>query len=315
MRIDLKKMAITSVAGAVLGIAGAAQANNSLLFPFVTSANGTYTFVTVYENPFPAGGLSDTPTGGNVGFRVSYGFKDADSSPTAACSYSNFDIAMKQGGLLQWDAAGRLDLPSDFGDDYRGELMGLPGNTEGFMIVEYNDPASAAGTLHGDAIVINTATGMILSYAATNSTGNDFSTDGSSEFTSSWLPRSVAGTTWYALPLGTRDAMVRSNSQGISGKIVARTNVQKMGAYERNGAYYTGVKEQPFTCFGVFGIDDLLQRGYDMGGWASFKTLKRTAANTSNAAADAQPAQIWKLVQSGEIGIPTAAMNPIEALR
>lgn len=318
MLTNLKKVALLSATGTMLTVAGGAQAANTLLFPFVTGASSTLTFVSVYDNPYSASGMAEAPIG-NIGYRVSYAYKSVGATPQYKCEYREFDVTSKQGGLLQWEVAGRFDLPSDFGDDYTGDINStanrLPNETQGFMIVEYTTPGASASTLHGDAIVIDTASGMVMSYAATSSTGTNFATGAGSESTSSWLPRSLSGTTWYVLPLGTRNEMVRANSMGISGKVVARTNVQQMGAYERNGQYYAGVKEQPFTCFGIFGIDDLLQNNHSAGGWLTMKTLTPSASNNSTASGDAQAAQVWRMVESQAIGVPITTMSPAETLR
>lgn len=318
MLMNLKKVALLSATGTMLTVAGGAQAANTLLFPFVTGASYTLTFVSVYDNPYPASGMAETP-GGDIGYRVSYAYKSVGATPQYKCEYREVDVTARQGSLLQWEVAGRYDLPSDFGDEHTGDIQSrdnrLPSGTQGFMIVEYNGPGSAASTLHGDAIVIDTASGLVMSYAATSSTGTNFSTGAGSEFASSWLPRSLSDTTWYVLPLGTRDQMVRANNMGISGKVVARTNVQQMGAYARNSQYYAGAKEQPYTCFGVFGIDDLLQNSYSEGGWMTLKTLAPSADSNSTASGDAQASQVWRMVSSPVIGIPLNVMSPAEVLR
>ncbi len=321
MPIDFRKITAAAAAGALLGAAAPAQANNSLLFPFITTAPTAFSFVTVFDNPFPADGTLPKPDARNVGYRVSYGVKPLNALPGDSCSYRGASVTMKQGGLLQWEVGGRFDLPADFGDLYvfnTNQSGGrVPGSYQGFMIVEYEQPGSTASTLHGEAVIVDSATGLIMSYAATSETSlqADFSRRAGSEFVSSWFPRALGGATWYVLPLGTREAMTPAQGGGISSKVLVRSNLRDMGAYERNGEYYPGVKVQNVTCFGIFDIDALLHYNYPKGGWFSLKTLKTYAADTSVLTGDFQPSQVWKLMQSGELGIPVTAMHPVEAIR
>jgi len=321
MPIALRTVGAVSFAAAALSVTTLAQANNSLLFPFVTTAASAYTFVTVVENPFAENGLSPNPAERNIGYSVTYGIKPITALPSAQCSHRGFGVTMRQGGLLQWEVGNRFNLPSDFGDLYHSDMGAsqnrVPVNYQGFMVVEYDQPASNASSLHGEAVIIDSATGMAVSYVATNeaSAQADFSRRAGSEFLSSWFPRSLAGATWYVLPLGSRQAMTPTTGGGISSKVVVRTNLKNMGAYERNGSYFPGVKVQEMNCFGVFSLDALLHDEYEMGGWFSLKTLKTYAADTSTLTGDFQPAQVWKLQQSGELGMPVTTMHAVEALR
>lgn len=321
MPINFRKITLSSIAGAALTLAGAAQANNSLLFPFVTTSDSAYTFVSVFENPYPPDGLSSAVPDRNIAYRVSYGVKPVNAAPGDQCRHRGFDVTMKQGGILQWEVGRRFDLPGDFGDVYVSDMNQsgnrVPANYQGFMIVQYDHPVSTSATLHGEALIVDTAVGLIMTYPATNqaSLPTDFSRNAGSEFVTSWMPRVLAGTTWYVLPLGAPEAMTPSNGGGLSSKVVVRTNVRDMGAYERNGTYYPGVKVQTLTCFGIFDVDALLHYDYPMGGWLTLKTLKTHAADTSMLTGDFQPSQVWKLLQSGELGLPVASMSAIEAIR
>jgi len=316
MRVDLKTIAAVSVIGAAISVTGVAQANNSLLFPFVTTSSTAYTFVTVLENPYPEEGLPTYPDNRDIRYHVSFMGKEVNASSTEQCDFWDASGFMKQGGLAQWEAGDRFDLPSEFGDENGFEPRFFPQNRQGFMIVEYDLPGSAVGQLHGEAQIVDTATGLVMSYPALNKAGEqpDFSEDAGSEFIMSWMPLENVSTSWYVLPLGTRAEMMKMYD-GIKAKVFPRGNVQNMGTYTRNSQYSSGVRSQELTCLGIFSVDDMIPSYIYDGGWTTLKTMKPDALENSIDKADAQPAQIWKATQSNSLGAPVSSMGIVEAIR
>jgi len=317
MRIDLKTIAAISAVGAAMSMTGVAQANNnSLLFPFVTTSSTAYTFVTILENPYPEEGPSWYPVEPrDIGYHVWFRGKEVNASPTEQCNFWDASGSMKEGGLIRWEVGGRFDLPSKSGDENGVGLPFLPHNYQGFMIVEYDRPGFPSGRLHGTAQIIDTATGLGMSYLADNKTGDqpNFGEDAGSEFVTSWMSDEHVTTSWYVLPLGTRQEMMKM-FDSINAKVLPRGNVHNNGFFFGDGGYISGGNIQNLTCFGIFGIDDLFSHAHQHGGWTTLKTLKPHSASHSIAPEDAQPAQIWQATQSNLFGAPVSSMGVIEAI-
>ncbi len=314
MSFRLKKIAIG--AALAFGLHTAAQAGSSLLFPYITTADTAYTFITAFNNPFPAKGLAETPVATKSNFTIGYVTTSTDASLNDPCVglIFNADFAAA-GGMLQWEVGNRFDLPADFGDKGRLDynVNDIAANRHGYMVIRYDNTA-ATEQLYGEALVIDTANGMALSYAAVQmpSASGDFSSKAGSEFVSSWYPRTLAGTTWHILPVGTIDNMLHLNN--IHATVTVNTNAQDAGAFGRNGQYYAdagGPLKVP-ACAGIYGIDDLLPGNkFPTGGWFSLKTQTLDDKGKDKV----QPALVWKIQQSGEFGIPVTTMHPVTIIQ
>jgi len=136
------------------------------------------------------------------------------------------------------EVGGRLDLADDFGDEQRLRTL-MDNNSHGFITVEYsNDPKSPGdGQMYGEALVVDTAKGMIMAYPALqiNSAGRDFKQFGGTEFATSWFPDSIAGTSWYVLPLAVMDGGMMWPS---TTEIKISTNSEAPDDFGHNGNYY-----------------------------------------------------------------------------
>jgi len=309
MSFAVKTLAAASLTILAAGTFSAAHAENALLFPYVTTANGAYTFLSLYHDPYAGKATGDED---HFNDEFTMGVFTQPVSATGGCSgkSATYEIP-RPGTLMQWEAGGRFNLASDFGDNHN-DISGLIGaNQHGYMTIQYSDLPHGgmlnppdAGKVFGDAIIIDTATGMIFSYSAlTGDTAqSDFSEQAGTEFASSWFPQVIAGTSWYVLPVGpfaknsslmstsALDVSVNTNSRG------------KTGMYARNGLYYPVTKKVNVQCPSVLSLSDLVPDAYaTMGGWF---TLKTTA-----------PAMVWKIQQSGELGFPAASMSAATVVR
>ncbi len=281
--------ALTAITACLLGAAVCANADSTLLFPYVNTYQRTYTFLSLYHNPYAGGGSG----GGQV--RLS-GFLTRPGQYPGNCGEEDIGqmTITRPGTIVQWELTPHFNLPDDFGDHNR-EPQGWhrpPSGQQGYLIASY----TGAGQLYGEATVIDTATGMTLSYSALHAprANAGLGSFGGTRFVSSWLPRPVVGTTWYALPL---------NPAAGDINLTVVTDPANPGAYGRNGQYQAVPPQTvALRCAGVLGLEDLMP-GHDFsaGGWFSL--------NTTGAA------MIWKIQQSGELGIPAAAMNPIKIVR
>ncbi len=327
IRSDFKKTALLCAALTALGGMAAAQANNTLLFPYVIASGSAYTFVTVYENPNVA---RRDPLAQPGSFSVTYGVKPIGAGANEPClprREARMAATAAQGGMLQWEVGWRFNLPADFGDQWEYAMQNdgngvpqgvVPGNHHGFMLVAYDQPGTQWARVHGEAVVVDTASGLVLSYAATSapSAQADFAAQAGSEFASTWFPTPIAGTTWYVLPVGSRENMTPSAGGGLPGKIAAYTIPEEMGSFGRNGRFDSYLAEKTFTCFGVFGLPDLHPSApvYGMGGWFTLKTVKPGSSYSATAPDQVRPSQVWKLVQSGEFGMAAATMQQLETI-
>lgn len=348
MSVKFKKLAIASAVGATLGMAGVAQAETALLFPYVTTSASAFTFITLYQDPdrnqnaavvvpgqeiqgsFPAG----APPHAAYTHNMYYGYKNAGDSAVDPCKHLDFPVQVTQGALLQFEVGNKYDLPSDFGEpSYGNQLRAgnnrLPAGAEGFLIVEdgnglANDVPDSRR--HGEAIVIDTASGLALSYTAIpggdHQANANFAPAGTAtEYVTSWFPRSLVTTTWYAIPLGARMAMTPNNPGGLLATVFPVTNPANAGAFGRQENYTSGSRVNNMRCFGRFGLDDLLDRPFAEGGWMSIAAMSQPDATFPNppvyAAANAgntgtQEFALWKLQVSGELGIGVSTLNAAE---
>jgi hypothetical protein len=176
-----KKMALSVlvIALAMLLSFGAtfdqAQAD-SILFPWIVKSNAISTIVSVVNTagvPLPFLNIPE--------LHVSYFYKDPDNNQTTTCQDYDFKVPTSQMDICSWDAAGNINggVPM-WGDPNNGVLsMALlaPGDRRAFLIVDNNTPdltffgTNLDGTLYGEAMVVELATGAAWGYQAYNSGG------------------------------------------------------------------------------------------------------------------------------------------------
>lgn len=299
MHVKFKKLAVASAVSAALGVAGTAQAENSLLFPYVNTASTAYTFISLWNDPsngFPAG----LPPHAARNYHFYYGTKAIGAAATSACSHLDFPVSVTEGALLQFEVGTRFNLVADFGDPvgYGATINNannkVAENREGFLIVESTGAVGNMDRVYGEASMVNTATGVSLAYRARDAraaVNADWSLrrdqdgdtvrvvladatfsgmqQGHSEYVTSWFPRHIVTTTWYVLPLGTRAAMTPNLGGGINARITPSTNAANPGAFSRGEFYTSGSVPNNLRCFGSFGVDNLLTASFNTGGWMS----------------------------------------------
>jgi len=294
MSVKFKKLAIATAVGASLGFAGMAQANNSLLFPYITTSASAYTFVSLFDDPDPAG--AGSPGGAGYGhspvtFHLYYGYKALGAAATSNCTHRDFPVEVTRGALLQFEVGYKMDLPTEFGDPVsygtalRSDNNRLPAESEGFLIVEYSnpgpvaDPFTATAVVRGEAAVIDTNSGLSTTYTPILGVGNanaDFAPEGSPNHVTSWYPRAIVPASWYAIPMGLRSEMTPNAGGGINATIRPVTDSANIGAYGRAEQYTSGSKVNPLRCFGTFDVNKLLTAEFNAGGWMSINATAPT---------------------------------------
>mgnify|MGYP003574343281 CR=1 FL=1 len=340
MSVKFKKLAVASAVSASLGFAGMAQAEVSLLFPYITTGTTAYTFISIYHDAdrnTAAGNLHPVgaPPHAARTHHLYYGFKTVGAAATAACTHRDFPVSVTQGALLQFEVGGKLNLVTEFADPagYGTQLAlannQLPANSEGFLIVE-----NATGvadvvdeTRRGEAAVIDTATGLATAYPAIQG-AQTVVNDGlfaavvpTIEYVTSWYPRNIVTTSWYALPTGARTAMTPNGGGGIRASINPVTNHQNVGAYSRAENYTSGSLQNNLRCFGTFNVDNLLGAPFNTGGWmtvaataqnATFTTAPVVAADGAGSSGD-QPFALWKIQSTSAVGGNLTLISPSQA--
>lgn len=340
MSVKFKKLAVASAVSASLGFAGMAQAEVSLLFPYITTGTTAFTFISIYHDAdrnTVAGNLHPVgapPHAARV-HHLYYGFKAVGANPTTACTHRDFPVQVTQGALLQFEVGGKLNLVTEFGDPagYGTQLAlannQIPAGNEGFLIVE-----NATGvadivdeTRRGEAAVIDTATGLATAYAATQSIQtavndpNFAAVVAATEYVTSWYPRNIVTTTWYALPTGLRTVMTPNAGGGIRASISPVTNHQNVGAYSRAENYTSGSLQNNLRCFGTFNVDNLLGAPFTTGGWMSVAATLQNATFTNAVvvAADGagssgnQAFALWKIQNTTALGGNLTLINASQA--
>jgi len=149
---------------------------DSLLFPWVVKSTAISTIVSVVNTagmPLP---LLNVPQ-----LHLSYFYKDPDQTQTASCQDYDFKVPTSEMDIVTFDASGNINggLPM-WGDPNNGAVtMALlaPGDRRSFLIVDNNTPnlsfagTNVDGTLYGEAMVLELATGAAWGYQAYNSAG------------------------------------------------------------------------------------------------------------------------------------------------
>jgi len=290
--------AATTIAFASISVA---HADSSLLFPYVVSSDTAYTFVSLYQNPYAPRNAEQQTDKISTIFEIGSFYKSLNPDEEAPGGHSSYYEVEAPGTLFQWEAGGRFDLASDFGDNLSLPTETMRDNSYGFMTVQYsNDRKSpGGGQMYGEALVVDTATGMIMSYPALHihSPEGDFKQLGATEFATSWFPNSIAGTSWYVLPLNFLD---NTWWWPVENDIEISTNSDSPGAFGRNGNYHESeVVNKKINGFDIIRLSDLTRdsQNFSMGGWATFKT--------------SEPALVWKIQQSYEMGFAAATMSPV----
>ncbi len=305
-KFKLKQVTMALSASSVLLTSGMfsppAHALRDLLFPYITTETGKFTFITILND--------GSATGFNTNFHFTYGMKPAPVVAKAGCQHFDGDVPTTLGDMMIFEVNGKVTEPGtalfEGGSTppvTSGPLAYPIAGQQGFLIV--NQVVGADAFLHGWASVVDSATGLTWTYstsgltrgnATTASASADFSPiDGVSDMKfTSWYPQTIVPTSWVAVPLGTRDAMSPAGGGGIRRGLVASvdhtiTGVATggtAGAFNLDEQFFSGGKNIPIRCFGTFTRADLLQPAVDTstagGGWIPIVPTTLTLSATDS---------------------------------
>lgn len=316
-------VAAALAAGAGVAVAGTKGTTN-LLFPFFTTATGSYTFLTVaLQNP-------GVPASGNLPVHFTYAYKATTAANSVGCGHIDGDATMTANDLMMMEVRDQVDMSAVFGDTTSKPKYfpntAASANQQGFIIVNnasgsvYGSGAVyESGMLYGEARIINTVSGLAMGYSTddlhtTTSPNPDFSTsaapDGQFDVKVTTLfPSPTVSTNWYILPMGTEQAMAFVNAGGVSAiyQLQSSSAVQSTqgapggsptvgiaGQYNNNETFQSSTATASVVCFGVVDQPTLLgalnATFTANGGWANFVPVTSTAGTTGAS----QPTLLYK---------------------
>lgn len=325
MKKTFQKTLIAASVGAVLAVAsiGASAGTTgttNLLFPYITTATGSFTFISIVNQK---GVAAVTP------LHFTYATKAITAAASSACTHLDGDATSTSNDLMQFEVQNKVNVPSIFGDTtsvpkYFPNTVAAAGQ-HGMLIVN-NAAAGAYGSgatynaaiLYGEARIINTASGLAAGYstedlhtatAADPNFGAAGAPDGGlSAKVISWFPDPTVATSWYAVPLGLESAM------GFNGGVRATYQVQDASAtqaaggfgghYNNNEGFQSSTATADVRCVGTFDRATLLgalnSPWSANGGWGNFSSIAN--ASTTFPAAAFTPSLVYKLETTTAVG-------------
>jgi len=326
MKKTFQKSLIAASVGAVLAVAsiGASAGTTgttNLLFPYITTATGSYTFISIVNQKGAA-----VPA---TALHFTYATKAISAAVNAACTHLDGDAFTTPNDLMQFEVQNKVNVPASFGDATSVPKYfpntAVAANQHGMLIVN-NDPAGVYGSggvytnaiLYGEARIINTATGLAAGYSSddlhtTGAAVPNFAAVGGpdgalSAKVISWFPDPTVATSWYAVPLGTETAM------GFNGGVRATYQVQDASAtqvvggfgghYNNNEGFQSSTATADVRCVGTFDRATLLgalnSPWSANGGWGNFSSIANASATFPAAALT--PSLVYKLETTTAVG-------------
>lgn len=288
-------VAVVAVVTASMGLTGPVEADSpvALLFPFITTEAGKFTFITIENN-----GFFGSP-GGTFSYHFTYATKAVPVENRAGCDHFDSEAETTPSDMMIFEVSGKVktDPPSNVlfegaGPDTSTAVVYPLQNRIGFLIVDQStSPDGPAGLIYGTAVIVDSASGLTWSYSTNylNSdifpdpdfsgidghtfivAGDDFSPTGAKVAT--WYPASLVTTGWYVLPLSSGSVMASAGGGGIRLGLQAFDPVTgSEGAFDLDEQLFSGGRRTPVRCLGIVTRADLLQPGVlattDGGGWS-----------------------------------------------
>lgn len=290
MKKSFQKNLIAASVGAVLAAGSmVAQAGtpgtSNLLFPYVTTATGSYTFISIVAQN---GTAVATPV------HFTYAMKATSAANSASCTHLDGDATMTANDLMQFEIQNKVDMKTAFGDTTSTAKYfpntAAAANQQGMLIVN-NNAAGAYGSgatyvdanLYGEARIISTSTGLAAGYSTddlhtTAAANPNFAAaagpdGGVSTKVISWFPDPAVSTSWFVLPLDTETNMAFNGN--VAATYQVRDNTQVFGGhYNNNEGFQSSTATAAVVCMGTFDRATLLGAlnapWSANGGWGNF---------------------------------------------
>jgi hypothetical protein len=285
MKKTFQKSLIAASVGAVLATSSlVANAADNVLFPFVTSKAGAYTFVSLANNGAAPAASS---------YHFYYMTKPVGAANSVGCNHFDAIGKTTQNDLMQFEVSKKVDMKTLFGDTTSTAItLPLDGH-EGFLIVAADAPV-ALSMFHGEATIIDAASGLYYSYSTDGLTAVAAAdplysaaviTTSINDKFASWYPASAVNTTYYILPTDLRSTMAAVAGGGVTATLQANTaGIVGGGAYDLNETPFSGTQNPEVTCFGYVKPADYLQPGTAAatagGGWVNSNLILASSTAT-----------------------------------
>lgn len=290
-----KKTIAALVAGGLLGFGGHTAQADSILFPYLNTDAGVFSFVTIVND-----GRGEFAT--VSGYRFTYGHKPNPVNNKRGCNQMDGITQTTPADMLTFEVNGKLNEPG--GALFEGGAASpvtstafqLPvANQTAFLVVEPLGNTLAAENrnmiqLFGWAEIIDTNRNMMFAYSTkdfgvNDSTNPNFAASyvGSYYSTISWQPASMVRTSWHVLPVGRRSTMLSTVGGGLRAGVTAGYYGSGI-VFDRDEQASSGTRLAPIHCFGTITRNDVLQPvtrlTTDNGGWTFLSPASFTLAAT-----------------------------------
>jgi len=303
MKKTFQKTLIAASVGAVLAAASMVASagtpgTTNLLFPYITTKASAYSFLSI---------VNQQGVGVARPIHFTYAVKSISAANSATCTHINGDAFATPNDLMQFEVSKKFDLPT-----LTGDVTSLPkyfpsgavgANQHGFLIANNDVLASygetplggyAGATLHGEAHIVDTDSGLYLSYASDDlhtagaafpDFGSTAGPDGGNHIKNlSWFADSIATTQFYLLPLGTEGTMAYGGNATANYVAVGQNigGTYFFGHFNNNEGFQSSTTTVPVTCFGFATRSQMLGTlnapWSATGGWANwYNTLLNNA--------------------------------------
>ena len=321
MKKTFQKTLIAASVGAVLAAASvAAQAagtpgTTNLLFPYITTKAGAYTFISISNQAGTSTIInSQAPT-----LHFTYSTKSVDASANDKCNHTDGDGSTTVNDLMQFEVANKIDLPGIFGDAtsrpkyFPSGAAGL--NQQGFLVVNNQSGASYGAAsnytnlrLYGDARIVDTASGLVFGYSTDDLHTPDLTPDFRPDFGTasgpggnadnddkvlSWFPVGPVTTQLFVVPLSNETNMSFSSNVRTHFRLIGADLKQSDGSirssdfgghYDNNERFQSHELFAGVTCFGTISRKDLIGALSDSwslnGGWGILQSVLPPASTT-----------------------------------
>lgn len=258
------------VAGGLLGVGTQAAHADSLLFPYLNTNTGVFSFVTIANE-----GLGEFST--LTGYHLTYGSKPNPVVNRRGCNHFDFNVVSTPADMMTFEVAGKVTEPGGAlfeGGSTAPVTSQVPfflssGQTAWLAVEPLGNNGAAENTsraeVWGWAEVVDTAANLTLAYSTNNLSVNDstnpnFATSGvgNTWHRWSWYPTTFVTTSWYVLPIGAVQTMSPVTGGGIRA-VVQASNGISAGAYNRDETFISGDRIATVRCLGIVTRSDMLQ--------------------------------------------------------
>lgn len=301
MNKHLMKRSVTAalVAGGLVGLGAQPAQADGILFPYLSTQTGAFSFVSVVNTHAPGAAITQPL------YQFTYGHKPATTpnptmvSNTGNCAHFNAPVTATPSDMMTFHVGGTITTPGangfalfEEGNDTLGFApgqltsqpapLGVPGQLA-FLAVEHG--AASGGdalggvtmSLFGWAEVIDTTTNLSFAYSTNHlgrTTGVQLTVNyalaggiASGPVVLSWYPTQFVDTRWHVLNLVNTAATATMAGMAPSGGGSAQRSNYSVGvggvggAFNRDEIFFSGAREQRIRCFGIVTRADLLSGG------------------------------------------------------